>query len=193
VNLLLGGLVLFIGMHLLRIVADPWRRRMVQRVGLGPWRGIYSLVSGAGLYLVVRGYGVARLDSPLLYQGPSGLRLAAIALMLPALVLLVAAFVPSNRIRARVGHPLVLGVSLWSAAHLIANGRGADLVLFGTFLLWSGCAFLAMRARDRADGVVAATTEGWLPDAVALTAGAGLWVAVLLWLHRWLSGGMPLV
>jgi uncharacterized membrane protein len=71
-------------------------------------------------------------------------------LTLPAFILLVAAYVPGNRIKAAIGHPMVAGVKLWALAHLLANGSLADLLLFGGFLAWAVASFAAARRRDRA-------------------------------------------
>jgi uncharacterized membrane protein len=184
---LILGLLLFLGSHSLRIVADPWRQRTIARVGVPLWRAAYSLVAVAGFVLIVKGYGANdTLTSPM-YQLPEWSRLLTIALMLPAAVLLVAAYVPGTHIKQAVGHPMMLGTRIWAAAHLLSNGRPADVLLFGSFFAWSVFAHHAARRRDR-ENATAYPAKGWSRDAIALGVGAGLWVLILVWGHRWVGG-----
>ena len=129
-GMLVLGLVLFLGVHSTRIVAEGWRTGMVARLGEKPWKAAYSLVAIAGFVLMVWGYGLARQSPVLLWpQPPAGLRHLASLLTLAAFVLLVAAYVPRNHLRAKLHHPMVLAVKAWALAHLLANGTLADLVL----------------------------------------------------------------
>jgi uncharacterized membrane protein len=184
------GLILFLGVHSVRIVADDWRSARIAQWGEGAWKGLYSVVSLVGLVLLVWGYGQTRAAPIDLWQPPVFTRHLASLLTLPAFVLLAAAYVPGTRIRARLGHPMVLGVKLWALAHLLANGRLADLLLFGGFLLWAVADFRAARARDRRDGVVR-TAGPASRDAVAVLVGVGAWVAFAFALHGSLIGVMP--
>jgi uncharacterized membrane protein len=113
---------------------------------------MYSLASAVGLGLIVWGYGMARAEPLALWSTPSWARHAAALLTLPAFILLVAAYVPGNRIKAAIGHPMVAGVKLWALAHLLANGSLADLLLFGGFLAWAVASFAAARAAATGDG-----------------------------------------
>ncbi|MCC7059924.1 MAG: hypothetical protein IT508_06795, partial [Burkholderiaceae bacterium] len=122
-SLLLLGLVIFLGVHSVRIVADDWRNARVAALGLGAWKGLYTLVSLIGLALVVWGFGLARTDSPALWHPAGWTRHLASLLTWLAFVLIVAAYVPRSRLRAAVGHPMLTGVILWALAHLFANGR----------------------------------------------------------------------
>ena len=101
-TVLLLGLVIFLGAHSLRIIADGWRERRIAQFGVPLWKVAYSLVSVVGLVMIVKGYGAARGASATLYVPPGGLQLMALALMLPALILLVATYVPQTRIKALV-------------------------------------------------------------------------------------------
>ena len=188
---LILGLVLFLGVHSVRIVADGWRAQMRARLGEGPWKGLYSVVSAVGLGLIVWGYGMARQQPVVLWMPPTGMRHAAALLTLVAFVLLAAAYVPRNAIRARLHHPMVLGVKVWALAHLLANGTVADVLLFGSFLLWAVLSFRAARQRDRAQGTVYAPGT---PGATAATAvvGVAAWAAFAFWGHAWLIGVAPL-
>jgi uncharacterized membrane protein len=186
--LLILGLVLLVGAHSVRIVAEPWRQRQIERLGKYGWMGIHALVSLAGLALIVRGYGMTRLEEAVyLWTPPIWTRHLAALLVLPAFVLLAAACVPGNRIRARLHHPLILGVKLWAFAHLIANGRLGDLVLFGTLLAWAVLAFRAARRRDLAHAVGPAPGSIGRDGAV-LAAGVLAWYAFARWLHLPLFG-----
>ena len=188
---LILGLVVFLGVHSVRIVADGWRTRTLARVGEGTFKGVYSVLSLAGFALMVWGFGVAR-ETPLqLWSPPTGLRHAASLLTLIAFVLLAAAYVPRNAIKARLHHPMVLGVKVWALAHLISNGNLADVLLFGSFLLWAVLSFRAARQRDRAQGMVYApgTAAG---TGIAVVVGAAAWAGFAFWAHAWLIGVAPM-
>jgi uncharacterized membrane protein len=189
---LILGLILFLAVHSVRIVADDWRTRTIARVGEGTWKGIYSLLSIAGFALLVWGYGQARLGSMVLYDPPTFTRHIAGLLMLVSLVLVAAAYVPGNHLKAALGHPMLLGIKLWAFAHLLANGRLADVVLFGAFLVWAVVDFIAARGRDRAAGTVYPAGHA-MRTVLTVFAGAAAWVALVLGLHLWLIGVPPFV
>lgn len=130
---LLIGIFLFLGAHSVRIWADPWRERMLERLGDARWKGLYALTSAIGLGLLIWGFGLARQEPVQLWSPPNGMRHLGAVLMLGSFVLLAAAYVPGNRIKARLRHPMVLSVKLWALAHLLANGNLAHGVLFGAF------------------------------------------------------------
>jgi uncharacterized membrane protein len=188
---LLLGLVLFIGVHSLRMVSDDWRSAFVARRGLRVWKGLYALVSFAGLLLIVWGYGLARQQPVVLWSPPVWTRHLAAPLMLVAMVLLAAAYVPRNALKARLHHPMVLGVKVWALAHLLANGTLADVWLFGSFLVWAVLLFRSARRRDRDHGTPYApgTARG---TAIALGAGLLLWALFVFRAHAWLIGVQPL-
>jgi uncharacterized membrane protein len=188
--LLVSGLLLFLGVHAIRIVADGWRSATIARVGLGAWKGLFSLASAAGLVLVIWGYGLTRADPVLLWSPPLWTRHITTLLMIPAFILIAAAYVPRNRVKAALGHPMVLGVKTWALAHLLSNGRLGDVVLFGAFLAWAIADFAAARRRDRAAGTQypAATLAG---DAGAIGAGLAAWTGFAFYLHLALIGVPP--
>ncbi len=189
-TLLLVGLVVFLGVHSLRIYADSWRTRQVARIGEQRWKSIYSVVSLAGFALLVWGYGVARGTPVVLWTPPLWTRHLASVLTLPAFVLLAAAYVPGNRIKAAVGHPMIAGVKVWAFSHLLANGNLADVVLFGAFLAWAIADFIAARRRDRAAGnAPPAGTAG--PTLVTVVAGLVAWGVFAFLLHGPLIGVRP--
>ena len=188
---LIAGLVIFLANHSVRIFAEDWRQGLIARIGEGPWKGLYSLVSIVGLVLIVWGYGLSRLDPVVLWSPPIWTKHLAIALNLVAFVLLAAFIVPAGWMKARLGHPMILSVKVWAFAHLLANGTLADLLLFGSFLVWAIADFAASRRRDRAQGTVRIAGPA-RNDLIAAGLGVVLWAAILLRLHLWVIGVSPL-
>lgn len=184
---LIFGLTIFLTTHSIRIFADGWRARTIARVGQNPWKGVYSLISIAGLVLLAWGYGQARPGSAVLYDPPTFMRHIAVLLMLISFVLLAAAYVPANCIKSAVGHPMVAGVQVWAFAHLLSTGRLADVVLFGAFLTWAFVDFIAAHKRDRAAGTVYPAGQA-IHTALVVVAGVGVWAAFVYRLHFWLIG-----
>lgn len=188
--LLVLGVLLFLGVHSVRIVADGWRTSLLSRLGEARWKGLYSLLSAVGLGLIIWGYGSARMDPVVIWVPPFWTRHAAALLTLPAFILIVAAYVPGNHLKARIGHPMVAGVKLWALAHLLANGNLADLVLFGSFLAWAVASFAAARRRDRAAGR-SYPAQGASRDAAVIAIGGIAWAVFAFWGHAWLIGVAP--
>jgi uncharacterized membrane protein len=189
-SLLILGLILFLGAHSVRIVADDFRARQIARIGEKPWKAVISVVSLVGFVLIVYGYGAARLDPVYLWQPPVWTRHLAALLTIPAFILLVAAYVPGTRIKAAVGHPMVAGVKIWAFSHLIANGTLADLLLFGSFLAWAVVDYIAARRRDRRAGTRYPAGPA-TRDVAAVAIGLAAWAAFALWLHAPLIGVRP--
>jgi uncharacterized membrane protein len=187
---LILGLLMFLGMHSARIFAEGWRAQVIAQKGPMAWKGLYTVVSLVGFGLIIWGYGQARLAPVVLWGSPTWTRHLASLLVLVALVLLAAAYVPRNGIKARLHHPMVLAVKIWALAHLLANNTLADVLLFGSFLLWSVLDFRAARQRDRAAGTVypAGTLAGSLATVVV---GCAAWAAFAFWLHVPLFGVRP--
>lgn len=185
------GLIIFLGVHSVRMVADGWRAAQVARLGPGLYKGLYSALSIGGFALLCWGFGLARQQPVMLWDPPMALRHVAALLMLVSFVLLAAAYVPRNGIKARVHHPMILSVKTWALAHLLANGNLAHLVLFGSFLVWAVFDFSSARRRDRVAGTVyaAGTTRG---TALTLVIGVAAWAVFAIWLHGWLIGVRPL-
>ena len=184
------GLVIFLGAHSVRIVADGWRTRMLQRLGEGGWKGLYTAVSLVGFALIIWGFGQARQQPVQLWSPPLAMRHLASLLTLLSFILVTAAYVPRNGIKARLHHPMVLGVKSWALAHLMANGNLAHVLLFGSFLIWAALSFSAARRRDRAAGTQ--YPPGSLSATLlTLALGTGLWVVFALWLHGLLIGVRP--
>lgn len=187
---LILGLVLFLGVHSVRIVADDWRSQTIRQRGEGLWKGLYSLLSVVGLGLIVWGYGLARQQPVVLWVPPIAMRHIAALLTLFSFILLAAAYVPRNGIKSRLHHPMVIGVKVWAFAHLLANGNLADVVLFGAFLVWAALDFRAARGRDRAAQTVYPAGSA-SATAITVVIGVVAWTAFALWLHSVLIGVRP--
>lgn len=187
---LILGLLMFLGMHSARILAEGWRSQVIAQRGPLAWKGLYTVVSLVGFGLIVWGFGQTRLAPQVLWSTPVWTRHLASLLVLLAMVLLAAAYVPRNGIKARLHHPMVLSVKLWALAHLLANNTLADLLLFGSFLLWAVLDFRAARQRDRAAGTVypAGTLAG---TGLTVAVGLAAWAGVAFWAHAWLFGVRP--
>lgn len=190
-TMLVLGLLLFLGIHSARIVAEGPRTRFIAQRGAGAWKGLYTVVSLAGFALLVWGYGLARQQPVVLWTPPRGMNHAAAALMLVSFILLAAAYVPGNAIKAKVHHPMVLSVKVWALAHLLANGNLADVLLFGGFLVWAVLCFRAARQRDRAQGVTYAPGRTG-PTVVTAIVGLVATGVFVRWAHAWLIGVSPL-
>ncbi len=188
-TLLILGLLIFLGVHSVRIVAEPWRTQMRARLGDNGWKGLYSLLSIAGFVLIIWGYGLARQQPVALWEPMTWARHLASLLTLVAFVLLVAAYVPGNGIKSRLRHPMVLGVKTWALAHLLANHTLADLLLFGGFLVWAALSYRAARQRDRAAGAVG-TGGSLVASVITVAVGVVAWAGFAMWAHRaWI--GVP--
>ncbi len=187
-SVLIAGLILFIASHSVSIVNEPWRDRVVARIGETTWQGIYSLVAIAGLVLIVLGYGLARQDPIILYVPPIWLRHIALLLLVFVFPLLFAAYLP-GRIKSATKHPMLAATKVWAFAHLLANGSLADVVLFGSFLVWAVADRISMKHRTQRP--VPGAPPSRLNDAIAVILGLALYVAFVLWLHVWLFGVSP--
>ncbi|HCE38799.1 MAG: NnrU family protein [Alcanivorax sp.] len=183
-TIMILGLVVFLGVHSIRIVAEPWRQARIQQMGLMAWKGLYSVVALIGLVLVIWGYGQTRLDPVWVWQPPTALRHLTLLLMIPAMILLVAAYVPGNALKARLGHPMLLAVKVWALAHLLANGRLSDIILFVAFLVWAVLAFRAARRREPAAG----GGDRGAATLITMVLGLVLYGLFAGVLHAWLIG-----
>lgn len=188
---LIIGLLVFLGVHSSRLFAPDWRQEQIARRGEMTWKTVYSLMAIAGLILIIIGYGEARTEPVFLWNPPVWTQYLAMVLTVPVFVLVVAAYVPRNGFRARLGHPMLAGVKVWALAHLLSNGTLADLLLFGSFLAWSVACFAVFRRRDRATGVSrpAGTTRG---NIITIVTGLLVWYGFVVYLHQWLIGVSPL-
>ena len=189
-SLLIIGLIIFLGSHSCRIFAEPWRNQMIDRLGEVKWKGLYTIVSLIGLVIVVIGYGQARQNPIVIWQPPIYLMHIAILLNLVAFIFLAASFSTNNAIRLKLKHPMILGVKVWALAHLLANGTLADLVLFGSFLLWSVLDFRSARKRPILMPEKAVVSSK--ATIIVIVSGFVVWAAFVFGLHQYLIGVSPL-
>jgi len=189
--LLIAGLFLFLGMHSTGIFTDQWRQGIITKLGTKTWKLLYAAVSIVGLVLIVIGYGNARTDPTWLWMAPVWTRHLAMPLTLIAFILLAATYVPQNRIKTKLGHPMLAAVKIWALAHLLANGSVADILLFGSFLAWAIAGFVVLRRRDRTNGVIrtAGTLNG---DMATIVIGVVAWAVFATVLHAALIGVNPM-
>ncbi|MBX3703607.1 MAG: hypothetical protein KF822_07530 [Steroidobacteraceae bacterium] len=188
-NKLIVGLVIFFGVHSISMLALGWRNRVAERLGTRAWQGIYSLIALIGFYFLVAGYGAARSSAAVLYTTPPAFRYLAALLMLPVFTLALAS-VFAGRIRARIGHPLLLAAMLWAAAHLLTNGSVADVLLFGAFLAWAIPVRLSLARRPARPPIALPASQ--VNDTIAVVGGLALYAVFMLWLHAWWLGVPPL-
>jgi len=205
---LILGLILFLGAHSVRIWADGWRNQTIEAYGEKAFKGVYALVSILGFYLLVVGYGEARLQTVALWNPPIFTKHISMLLMLLSSILLMATYIPRNHFKMRLGHPMVLSVKVWALSHLLANGNLADLVLFGSFLLWAVLNFRSARARDRALLLNLTVTEEAAGEPLAesestnqpkllstimtLVGGMAIWALITFVLHAKFVGVSPM-
>ena len=186
-TILILGLVLFFGIHTVRIVAGPFRDAQVA-ASPGRWKGLYSLISAVGLGLIIWGWIQYRLMAPQLYDPPSWGRHAALGLVWVAFILLAASHGPVGRIKTAVRHPMLVGIIFWSLGHLLANGDQASVLLFGSFLAYAVVDLIS--ALGRREPPPAPTKP--IADVIAVVAGTALYVLFVLFLHRVFFGVSPL-
>ena len=187
--LLIVGLVIFLGVHSVAIVAPGWRDAQRARLGEGPWKGGFALASVVGLALIVYGYGVARQNPVVVFTPPVWTRHLAALLLLPVFPLLLSTYLP-GRIKSMAKHPTLLATKLWALAHLIANGNLADVLLFGGFLAWAVADRIAA-GRRAVPRTLPAAPPGPMNDAIAIVAGLAIYALFVVWAHRWLIGVAP--
>jgi uncharacterized membrane protein len=186
---LILGLLVFFAAHSVSIVNVSWRDRVAARIGVMSWQALYALVSLVGLLLIISGYGLARQDPLVLYLPPDWLRHVAMLLLMFVFPLLLATYIP-GRIKTATRHPMLVATKLWALGHLLANGTLADVLLFGSFLVWAVVDRISLKRRT--PPAAPALPSSRFNDAVVIVLGLALSVAFLYWGHGWLIG-VPLV
>ncbi|MGH6734935.1 MAG: NnrU family protein [Methyloceanibacter sp.] len=183
-TLLVLGIVVFLGIHLLPTFPHV-REGLVRRLGIAGYRAVFSVLSLAGFALLVWGFASAPVIQ--VWSPPAWTRWVAIVLMLPAFILLVAAYVP-GRIKAAVKHPFLVSIKTWALAHLIANGDLASIILFGSFLAYAVYDRIAIKGRQPTALVETPGSGPSRNDVIAVVLGVVLYVVFLVWLHPLLIG-----
>jgi len=189
---LIAGLIVFLGTHALRVMAPDWRERTMARLGLMIWRTLVSIGSLAGLVLICWGFTQARLTTRVLWTPPFWMRHVTALLVLIAFVLLASFFVPRNGIKVQLRYPVTLSVAVWAFAHLLANGRMVDMVLFGAFLIWAVWELVVLRQQNRRATPDAMPPGTVLGTGLAVVTGIIGWALFVFWLHVRLIGFAPL-
>lgn len=185
---LILGLVIFLGIHSVRIFAPDIRARRIAAGGIGQWKGIYTVVSIIGLVLIVYGYGMVRATGPVLYEPPVFAKHINLLLMAFAFVFLAVSQLPAGRIKAGLKHPMLVAVKIWAVGHLLANGDLASLLLFGSFLAWAVLDRISVKRRG--DMGPKPGPVKW--DVAAIVIGLGVYLLFVWRLHAWLFG-VPVV
>jgi uncharacterized membrane protein len=188
VTLLVVGLVIFLGVHSFSM-ARRSRAALIARIGEGPYKGLYSLVTLLGVVLIAIGYGQYRASGYIpVWDPPVWTRHLALILVWLAFICLAAAYLP-GRIKARLKHPMLAGVKIWALAHLLANGDLGSILLFGSVLVWAVFARISAKRRDvAAQHGGTAAPAGWRNDVLAVVIGTAIYLAFVFWLHPWLIG-----
>ena len=187
-TLLILGIVVFLGVHLLPTFHDV-RETLIGRLGENGYKALFSLLSIVGFVLLV--WGFAKAPVVQVWSPPYWTRYVAMVLMLPVFVLLIAAYVP-GQIKAKVKHPFVDAISTWALAHLIANGDLASIILFASFLAYAVYDRITLKRRAATGVVTVPATGPPSNDVIAVVVGVVLYLAFLFWLHPLLIGTSPL-
>ncbi len=181
---LLSGLILFFAIHLVPSFVSL-RDGLVARLGLGLYKAVFALLSVAGLGLIV--YGKAQAEFVALWHPPHELSVVTKLLMLPAMVFLVAAYVPNN-FRKKIKHPMLTAVKTWALAHLLANGDLASVLLFGSFLAYGVVAVISANRRGKVKPV---TAEPLWKDVLVVVLGGVLYAGIGM--HHYQLFGVPIM
>lgn len=185
-TILILGLLVFFASHSFCMLRAR-RAAAIASMGEGTYKVAFSLVSLAGLVLIVWGYGQYRAVGYIpVWNPPVWTKHLALLLMLPAMILLVAAYVPGE-IKRRLKHPMLVAVKTWAVAHLLANGDLGSIVLFGSFLAWAVVDRISVKRRAEPSGLPI-PNGGLRNDAIAVIVGLVLYGAIVRWLHTLLIG-----
>ncbi len=183
-SLLLLGLVLFIGIHSISIVALPLRNHLAAKKLL-VWKLFYSLISLVGIVLIAKGYGDIRQSATVMYAAPLWMHYVTAVILLPSFILFLAPYLP-GRISRAIHHPQLISVILWALAHLLVVGTLASILLFGSFLIWAIADRVSMMNRDTRP--VPSVPQSNLNDMILILVGLGVYDATVFWLHEALLG-----
>ena len=188
---LILGLLVFLGIHALPM-NPALRAGLVERFGENAYKGAFSVISAIGFILIILGYGKLQVlagKNPQIWVPPTWTTHLALVLMMISMVLLVAAYVPSN-IKRIVGHPMLAAIKVWALAHLLANGDLASILLFGSFLAYAVVDRISVKKRQ-AVAAAKAPTGGLAGDGIVVVGGLALYAAFAFFLHEWLIGVAP--
>jgi len=186
-GILIVGLAVFLATHVFVSFRET-RASVIERVGLPLYRGLFAIVSLAGLALITWGYAQYRAHALIqLWSPPAFMRHITVGLVLFAMIFIVAAFIPSH-IRTRLKHPMLAGVKTWALAHLLSNGDLGSILLFGTFLAWGIYARIAAKRRGDIGAAANPAPEGWTNDIIVVVLGAAVFLVLGFWFHPYVIG-----
>jgi len=184
--LLVIGLVLFLGGHLFVTLRDR-RAALIARVGEGAYKGLFSLVALIGIVLIAYGFARYRATGWIdVWYPPAWTRHVAVLLVWPAIICIVAAYIPGN-IKRVLKHPMLVGVKLWAVAHLIANGDLGSIILFGAVLAWAVIDRITLKRRTD-PGAPPIPAGGVRNDIIAVVVGTLVYLALGFWFHPYVIG-----
>lgn len=186
--LFLIGLILFLGFHLVRVVAPGVRQGLIASMGVNGFRAAYSIATLLSLGLLIYGFGLARQETGILYDPPVGLRHLTLLLMLIASVVLAAGFLPAGYIATYTRHPQVLAIKIWALAHLLANGETVQVILFTAFLAWAVLLRISYKRRLRNGEITERAYKSWIYDVAAVVVGLAVYGLFFARLHLLLIG-----
>lgn len=190
---LILGIIIFLGVHSVRIVAPEWRLAKMEQWGDNAWKGLYSVVSLVGFVLIVWGYGIARPDAPILYEPPAWMKHVTELLMLFAFIFLGVYIAKPGKMKPALKHPMLIAIKTWALAHLLANGDLASLILFLSFLAWAVVDRIAIKRQERAGLAAPYIVPGPASnDVIAIVIGLVLYGLFVWKLHELLIGVSPM-
>ena len=192
-TILILGIILFLGIHLVRSFAPGLRDAVIAKGGKGAWHAIHGICALVGLCLIAYGFDASRATTGILYTPPKFLSHIALTLMILACICLVAAFLPAGKIKAATKHPAILAIKIWALAHLMANGETNSVLLFATFLAWGVILRISMKRRWRAGTVTHPVFVSYGYDVMAAVGGLVIYGLFVWRLHELLIGVAPIV
>ncbi len=180
------GLVVFLGTHVF-VTRRKARGALIAGIGLGPYRGLFALVSIAGILLIGLGFARYRATGLIpIWHPPAWTGQIPVVLMWPASIAIVAAYIPGD-IKRTLKHPMLVGVKTWAVAHLLANGDLGGIILFGSVLLWAVYDRITLAYRGDA-GAPPIPLGGRRNDIIALIVGTILYLALGFIFHPLVIG-----
>jgi uncharacterized membrane protein len=184
--ILVLGLAVFIGVHLVTTRRD-YRAALIARFGEGPYKALYSVLSIVGVVLIGWGFARYRAQGYIpVWEPPRWTRHVTVALVWPAIICIVAAYIPGG-IKRTLKHPMLVGVKLWAVAHLMSNGDLGSIVLFGGILGWAVVDRISLKRRSDPGGPVI-PSGGMAKDILAVLVGTVIYLALGFWFHPYVVG-----
>ncbi len=187
-NSLLLGFALFFSTHSISIIAPKYRDKLVRKNEKG-YKAVYTLLSLIGLYFIVTGYAALKQNPELIYVGVQSLKPLVSVLMLVGFILFWVPYLP-GKIKSVTKNPQLLSVMLWSSSHLLVNGTFADILLFGSFLVWAVIDLISMKKRQQ--NFMSPLNASWVNDVIAIVIGTTVYFLFAKYLHGFFIG-VPLM